>query len=284
VRSLVLRRRGARAWYILVVAAAASVAAHAPKACVHVSTPSSVPASPSSATRVPATRAFACGLAAYVALALAGWFTGLAWLDVLAAFALVTLFLLPALRDRSTAAWLAWLAWLASGALFGLLAARGEGRFALDLMPALVNAILCSLFARTLRQGREPLIARFIGVIEGPDRLRMPGVAGYARVLTAAWMLLLGMQALALVLLAAVLPSGPLAAAGWIAPAHAAAWRWYLHLGSYLVVCAFLVLEYAWRRWQLRHVPHLPLPRFLARLARRWPSLLGSLASERVER
>ena len=61
-------------------------------------------------------------------------------------------------------------------------------------------------------------------------------------------------------------------------PAHAAAWRWYLHLGSYLVVCAFLVLEYAWRRWRLRHVPHLPLPIFLARLARRWPSLLRSLA------
>ena len=45
-----------------------------------------------------------------------------------------------------------------------------------------------------------------------------------------------------------------------------------------LFVCAFLVLEYAWRRWRLRHVPHLPLPIFLARLARRWPSLLRSLA------
>ena len=246
---------------------------------MHVSAPTPVPAS--TAPSALASRAFAFGVFAYAALAIAGWLTGRTWLDVLAAFALVTLFLLPGLRDMRSGAWLGW---LASGALLGLLAARGEGRFALDLMPALVNAILCSLFARTLRQGREPLIARFIGVIEGPDRLAMPGVAAYARGLTCAWAVLFGVQAIALVLLAALLPGGPLAVSGWIAPAHAAAWRWYLHLGSYLVVCAFLVLEYAWRRWQLRHVPHLPLPRFLARLARRWPSLLRSLASERRAR
>jgi len=244
---------------------------------VHVSAPTPAATAPSA----PASRAFAFGVLAYAALAIAGWLTGRTWLDVLAAFALVTLFLLPGLRDKRVCAWLGW---LASGALLGLLAARGEGRFALDLMPALVNAILCSLFARTLGHGREPLIARFIGVIEGPDRLAMPGVAAYARGLTLAWVLLLGLQTLALVLLAALLPGGPLATSGWIEPVHAPAWRWYLHLGSYLVVCAFLVLEYTWRRWQLRHVPHLPLPRFLARLARRWPSLLRSLASERPPR
>ena len=244
-----------------------------------MSAPNPVPASV--APPAPASRAFACGVLAYAVLAFAGWLTGSAWLDVLAAFALLTVLLLPGLRGRRGGAWAGW---LASGALLGLLALRGEGRFALDLMPALVNAILCSLFARTLRQGREPLIARFISVIEGPDRLAMPGVAAYARGLTCAWVVLFGVQAAALALLAALLPGGPLAAAGWIAPGHAPAWRWYLHLGSYLVVCAFLVLEYAWRRWQLRHVPHLPLPRFLARLARRWPSLLRSLASERRAR
>ena len=241
-----------------------------------MSTPIPVPASAVPPAR--ATHAFAFGVLAYVALAVAGWLTGHAWLDVLAAFALVTLLLSAGLRDLRVGAWLGW---LASGAVLGLLAARGEGRFALDLMPALVNAILCAMFARTLRGGREPLIARFIGVIEGPDRLAMAGVAAYARGLTAAWVVLLGAQSLALVLLAALLPGGPLAASDWIAPAHATAWRWYLHLGSYLVVCAFLVLEYAWRRWRLRHVPHLPLGRFLARVARRWPSLLRSLASER---
>lgn len=237
---------------------------------MHVSTPTSVPAPP---PRAP--NAFAIGLAGYVVLALAGWYTGSTWLDVVAAFVLVTLFLLPGLRARSIGAWLAW---LASGTLLGVLAARGAGRFALDLMPALVNAILCTLFARTLKSGRQPLIARFIGVIEGDERLALPGVAPYARGLTIAWSLLLGTQACALVLLAASLPGAPLAAWAAMPPAHAAAWRWYLHLGSYLVVCAFLVLEYAWRRWRLRHVPHLPLPIFLARLARRWPSLLRSLA------
>lgn len=268
-----MRRRGARAWYIPRVAAAAFVAA-TPRARVHVSSPSATRAAPPT----PASRVFAFGVAAYVVLALAGWWSGRAWLDVLAAFVLVTLLLSPGLRDRRVGAWCAW---LGSGALLALLAARGDGRFALDLMPALVNGILCSLFARTLRSGREPLIARFIGVIEGYERLALPGVGAYARGLTRAWALLLGLQALALVLLASSLPGAPLAAPGWIAHGHADAWRWYLHLGSYLVVLAFLVLEYAWRRWRLRHVPHLPLPRFLARLARRWPSLLRSIATER---
>ena len=41
-------------------------------------------------------------------LALAGWYTGSTWLDVVAAFVLVTLFLLPGLRARSIGAWLAY--------------------------------------------------------------------------------------------------------------------------------------------------------------------------------
>ena len=116
-----------------------------------MSAPNPVPASV--APPAPASRAFACGVLAYAVLAFAGWLTSSAWLDVLAAFALLTVLLLPGLRGRRGGAWAGW---LASGALLGLLALRGEGRFALDLMPALVNAILCNLFARTLAGGREP--------------------------------------------------------------------------------------------------------------------------------
>ena len=54
-------------------------------------------------------------------------------------------------------------------------------------------------------------------------------------------------------------------------------WRWYLHLGSYATVLAFLVVEYAFRRWYLRHIQHVSLPVFVARLVRRWPALARSV-------
>jgi uncharacterized membrane protein len=231
------------------------------------------------ATSAPARRPrlVVCGIALYAALALAALLSGRAWLGELAAFVLSGLFLLPGLRRHSA---LAWSVWLAIAAALIVLARHGEGHLALDAMPVLVNAVLCSFFARTLRHGREPLIARIIGVIESPARLADPGVATYARGLTLAWALLLGTQALLLAFLAAAAPDGLFAMAGVAAPLTGTAWRWYAHLGSYALVFAFLLIEYAYRRWHLRHVPHLPLPKFIARLAQRWPALLLNLVSE----
>ena len=81
------------------------------------------------------------------------------------------------------------------------------------------------------------------------------------------------------VLIVCAVPDGLLASFG-IAPPFAITgdgWRWYLHLGSYATVLAFLVVEYAFRRWHLRHIPHVPLPVFVARLVRRWPALARSV-------
>jgi 3-hydroxymyristoyl/3-hydroxydecanoyl-(acyl carrier protein) dehydratase/uncharacterized membrane protein len=216
---------------------------------------------------------------AYVALLLAAFLTKSALLDEMAAFALVSLLLLPALRGGRASAWAVWLT--AAGALVWL-ARGGRGQLAIDALPILINAALCGLFARTLIAGREPLIARIIGVIEGPQRLALPGVARYARRLTWAWALLLGVQACALLVVAACsVPEGLFATFGVQPPiTMASAWRWYLHLGSYALVIGFLVLEYAYRRWHLRHIPHAPLPLFIARLARRWPALLQSFAAD----
>ena len=137
------------------------------------------------------------------------------------------------------------------------------------------------LFARTLVAGRAPLIARFIAIIESPERLRDARVARYARQLTLAWAFVLGAQAALLALIVLAMPHGLLAMFGMAAPPLAApAWTWYLHVGSYCVVGAFLVLEYAWRRWRLRHVAHPPLPKFVLALVQRWPALLRSLGDD----
>jgi len=243
-----------------------------------------VSASVSSATVVPVpprrSRLLVAALVVYLAIVAAAFVSGVSWLDELAAFLLVTLLLSPGLRRRSIAAGLLW---IVCGCSIAALAIAGRGAIALDFMPVMVNAALCTVFARTLTQGHEPLIARLIGTIEGPERLSLPRVADYARRLTWAWALLLGAQAIVLtILIACAVPDGLLASFGVRPPFEITGhwWRWYLHLGSYASVLVFMVLEYAYRRWHLRHIPHPSLPTFLVRLARCWPALARSFIED----
>ena len=48
----------------------------------------------------------------------------------------------------------------------------------------------------------------------------------------------------------------------------------YLHVGGLLVPALFMLAEYAFRRWYLRHVPHMPPQQFFRRLMQNWPQLL----------
>jgi uncharacterized membrane protein len=224
-------------------------------------------------------RLLVCGVLAYVALAAFALSSGRGAFAALALFVLVGALLSSALRRRSVAAWIAW---CAAAHVRGLVAASGEGLLALDALPIFVNVALCALFAGTLRRGREPLIARFIAILEGRERLALPRVATYARNLTRAWALLLGLQACVLAVIFCLAPGGLFAAFDWPTPALFAlrGWRAYLHVGSYALVPLVLVLEYAFRRWHLREVEHPPLPRFVARVVQRWPALLHSLATD----
>ena len=233
---------------------------------------------PATTPVTPSTRAFACGVIGCGALLLAAYLTANAWINELALFALIGLLLQSGLRRRNPYAWTVWLACAAALALLG---SRGNGRLALNALPAMINAGFCMVFARSLAPGGTPLIARIIEAIEGRARLGLPRVATYARALTWAWALLLGMQAALLAWLAtrdlgAVVPDA----------FSGSPWRWYLHFGSYALVPAFLILEYAFRRWWLRHIPHASLAQFLVQLVRNWPALVRSVAlgTARTER
>jgi uncharacterized membrane protein len=213
-------------------------------------------------------------LLAYPLLALAGALLHRQLLSLAALALLLGLLLWPALRKRRPGAWLLWLGLL--GAL-AWLAARGLAALALDAVPLLLNLLLAWVFGRTLRAGRQPLVAQFIEAIEGAPRLAMPGIPRYARQLTAFWAVLLTAQALLLgVLLFCQVPGGLLVRLGvaspWPVPL---AWvQGYVHLGAYLLLATVFVLEYLFRRWHLRHLPHLGLHALLHRLAVRWPQLI----------
>ncbi len=137
--------------------------------------------------------------------------------------------------------------WLVSVGGIAALALAGAGDIAFDFLPVVINLALCAVFARTLVPGSEPLIARLIGVIEGPARVALPRVAGYARALTWVWAVLLGVQAVLLaVLILCAVPDGLLARFG-IAPPIAIGgdWHWYLNFGGYAGALACFVVEYA---------------------------------------
>ena len=216
----------------------------------------------------------AAGCVVLVAAALA---TGREWLDELATFLVVSLVLSPGLRRLNS---IAIALWLVACAGIAALALSGQGDITIDFLPVIINLAISAMFARTLVPGSEPLIARLIAVIESPARVALPRVAGYARALTWIWAIVLGVQAVLLTaLIVCAVPDGLLARFG-IAPPLAIAgddWRWFLELGSYATVLVLLVVEYAFRRWYLRHIPHVSLPVFIGRLVRRWPALAASV-------
>lgn len=227
--------------------------------------------SPRPAFRVPLRAALL--VLAYVGLLAVLLFSSEPSIDAGALLALVTVALAPALVRRSRSAWAIWSITMLVG---GTLLAIGRAGLLPDLFPFAIGAGLCALFAASLRPHRRPFVARAIIATDGPQRLAQPGVAAYARGLTAAWTVFFAAQAaVALVVVLFAHPDGLLAGFGIAVPrvltrADASA----IHLGGIAAVFAFFALEYAYRRWHLRHVPHLPVHVFFARLARRWPELV----------
>jgi hypothetical protein len=208
----------------------------------------------------------AAAILAYAALVIAALLSGNSVLAALCTAVLVSIVLGRSLVARKPWAWIVWIVLIGSIAALTL---SGRGQLTFDVIPVAINLALAVFFGHTLLGSRMPLVARAIIVIEGRERLALPRVAAYACCLTAVWTLLfLAQTILFVVLLGWVLPHA--AASGQAQPLATA----YLHFGGYLVPALFMPIEYAFRRWYLRHVPHESPQRFIQRLARNWPRLL----------
>lgn len=198
--------------------------------------------------------------------------------DVLAAVALGDLLLVlvlgPLLRARPWA--------IATGLLalplLALLARSPHAQLPLLAPPVVFVALLCWLFARTLRRGRTPLITRFVELAEGPPP---PDVARYTRRLTAAWAWLLGLITLANTTLALVaVPDGVLARLGYPLPWAVSQERWSLfaNLLTYGVVAVFFLGEYAYRQRRFPDRPYGNFVGFMRSMARLGPDAWRELA------
>lgn len=193
----------------------------------------------------------------------------------LAGVLLLLLAWLPAILRRRSAP--ALLGWVALAVLLLVPALLGHVQLALMALPVVFLGGVAWIFARTLRHGREPLIQRFVRLIEGEPRLELPGVRGYARGVTVFWACLLGaMAALSLAIALCAVPGGWLATFGMRAPfaLPGSLLTWYPEAGCWTVLLAAFVGEYLFRRWHLRAIPHPDPRRFVAQILRRWPTLL----------
>jgi uncharacterized membrane protein len=109
---------------------------------------------------------------------------------------------------------------------------------------------LGTVFAASLRRGREPVVSRFARLERGgelpPDLLR------YTRILTRLW-----------VLFFATMACISLGLAIW---ASAQAWSVFTNLVGYLLVAAFFLGEYGYRRLRFKHYRHAGFADFLRRI------------------
>jgi uncharacterized membrane protein len=212
----------------------------------------------------------------YVALPIAAHLTATASLPGLAtasgyAFAmLLVLALFSVLRLHTP-----WAVLIAAGFALAMTVSQSI-RVLLYLLPTLVDVWLASVFGRTLRRGREPLIESVIRCMRPPDEPLDPATLSYARRSTLAWMaLFLVLALLSLVLAACVRPGGLFDSLHWRAPFEVGVRTWSLgaNLFNYLAVVAFFCAEHLYRRHRFPRHRQRSLGGFVRSLAARLPDI-----------
>ena len=118
------------------------------------------------------------------------------------------------------------------------------------LPPIALNLALCALFARTLREGSEPMVSRFARLEHGGD---LPAeLVVYTRRLTAIWSVFF-----------AAMAAISAALAVWAAPI---VWSVFTNVVNYALVALMFAAEYTYRRVRYRHHRHAGVVDLLRRL------------------
>lgn len=100
--------------------------------------------------------------------------------------------------------------------------------------------ILCLVFARTLRGGREPMCSYFARMVHGSLE---PALARYTRQITVAWVVFFGLMSL---VSTALFFAAPIAI-----------WSVFVNFFTGPLICLMFVLEYGARRYLLPDMKHV---------------------------
>lgn len=194
---------------------------------------------------------------------------------VVAALALLAVsLLLPALLRGS---WIAWggVPFVAAG--LWALQRTANPQLALYIAPVLVPAFMAWVFGHTLTNGATPLIEQLVRILHSPGEPPDEAVWPYARGLTLAWTILfvsLSLINLALATLAE--PNGLLLANGIQPPLTVPQdwWSLFANVIGYLLVAAFFLIEYAYRRHRFPQQPFKNLYDFMKQAGAVMPKLM----------
>jgi uncharacterized membrane protein len=192
---------------------------------------------------------------------------------------LIVMPMLPALTRGSIAAWVA-VPVIVTGLWW--VSHSTHATLPLYIAPILVPGFMAGVFGSSLLPGQTPLIEQMIRLME-PDHGDVPEatVWAYARNLTRGWTILfiaISSTSLALGLLAE--PDGLLLAAGIEPPVTVSqeAWSLFANVIGYLLVAAFFVIEYAYRRQRFPRQPYRNILDFLLRVLAAMPRLVSNAA------
>jgi uncharacterized membrane protein len=220
---------------------------------------------------------------AYPLLAHAATVTASARLTLASVVALTLAMLLPGLLAQRPAAWAA--AVFAAAAIV-LLVRMDAAALVLFLPPVLINVFLAWLFGRTLGSGRPSLIERLVRLLHPPEEELDPAIAAYATRLTGAWtVLFVTLAGVNLLLALFATPGGLLEAAGMAPPLAVpiGTWSLFANLLNYLVVGAFFVAEWVYRRRRFPQQPYRNLLDFLRQAGAAAPALFEDLRGRRPD-
>ncbi len=149
----------------------------------------------------------------------------------------------------------------------------------LYLPPVAVNVFLAWLFGHSLARGSRPLIERLVLLLQPPGAPPAPAVLRYAGRLTRVWTaLFMALAVVNLALAALATPGGLLESSGFHAPVSVSreTWSLFANLLNYVIVAAFFLLEYAYRRRRFPDRPYRNFVDFLRRTAAVAPRLAAT--------
>ncbi|WP_153067016.1 ketosynthase [Steroidobacter cummioxidans] len=197
---------------------------------------------------------------------------------------LIVLPMVPALGRGSVVAWVLLLPVVAG---LWWLSRSAHATLPLYIAPVLVPGFMAGVFGSTLLAGQVPLIEQLIRIMEpGPDGAQAPEpeVLEYARQLTRAWTVFfvtLSLTNLVLGLLAE--PDGMLLAAGIRPPLTVPElwWSLFANMIGYLLVAAFFLIEYAYRRHRFPRQPYRNMLDFFVKVLAAMPRLVSNAAGPR---
>lgn len=202
-------------------------------------------------------------------------------LIIVALALLVVVAMLPALVRVNATAWLALP--VVAAALWSL-SRSTHATLPLYIAPVLVPGFMAGVFGSSLFSGQTPLIEQLIRLMGRPEETPEEQVWAYARTLTAAWTTLFVLLSTTNLLLALLAEPDGLLLVGGIRPPFTVPLEWwslFANVIGYVLVAAFFLIEYAYRRRRFPRQPYRNMLDFFLRVLAAMPRLVGNAAPRR---